>query len=261
MNFENYYKIKNTIWDDCFIFRIIESGNVKVKAKKEEHVLTAGSILLSHFTEKITEIVEFESVIEQKYLILVIRDEYLKKISNDYTFQKMISQLSGKNSIQQNNILKDIPINSKEIIKMLILYEKYQNKDLLIYAKIHELIYLLSNLFTTQNIIKKTDNFLTDVIDIINEEHSNPDLLDILPQKFFINKVDFRRRFKDGIGMGTHEYIKKIRMEKAYDLLLDGNSKVFEISESVGYKSYGYFSKIFYEHFGIFPKDVKKHTP
>ena len=61
--------------------------------------------------------------------------------------------------------------------------------------------------------------------------------------------------------MGTHEYIKKIRMEKAYALLLDGNSKVFEISESVGYKSYGYFSKIFYEHFGIFPKDVKKHTP
>jgi len=53
------------------------------------------------------------------------------------------------------------------------------------------------------------------------------------------------------MGMGFNEYLLRIRMEKAIQLLLHSDKKVYEIAYEVGYKQLDWFYKKFKSYTGI----------
>ena len=63
--------------------------------------------------------------------------------------------------------------------------------------------------------------------------------------------------FKKATGAGITDYITKLKMEEAKDLLLTGNQKIYEISDEVGYDSAFYFSKVFKKYTGMSPKEFR----
>ena len=69
----------------------------------------------------------------------------------------------------------------------------------------------------------------------------------------YINSRYLRKLFKDVTGMTVVEYITNIRMQKAKQLLSEGNIKHSEIAIMTGYKDAGYFSRCFKKHFGMSP--------
>lgn len=68
----------------------------------------------------------------------------------------------------------------------------------------------------------------------------------------------FSQRFKKETGMTVLNYLTDIRMRHAKDLLLNGNYKVYEVAELVGYKTSQYFSKIFSRNVGMMPLEYKE---
>ncbi len=62
------------------------------------------------------------------------------------------------------------------------------------------------------------------------------------------------RRLKALTGCSTQEWIRKIRMERAQQLLLDGKYSISEIGYMVGYSNPSTFRYAFKEEFGITPK-------
>ncbi|QGQ95187.1 response regulator [Paenibacillus psychroresistens] len=56
------------------------------------------------------------------------------------------------------------------------------------------------------------------------------------------------------------DYVIKIRLEKAAELLRNPKLKVYEIADQVGYKSLTYFSRQFREKYGITPGDYRKQS-
>jgi two-component system response regulator YesN len=63
--------------------------------------------------------------------------------------------------------------------------------------------------------------------------------------------------FKKATGTGITDYITKLKIEAAMDLLLTGNQKIYEISDEVGYDSAFYFSKVFKKYTGMSPKEFR----
>lgn len=68
----------------------------------------------------------------------------------------------------------------------------------------------------------------------------------------------FSRYFKKVMGEGFSEYLNKIRVEKAKDLLKEQRITMQETAERVGYSNAAYFTQIFKNLTGMSPKAFQK---
>ncbi len=73
-----------------------------------------------------------------------------------------------------------------------------------------------------------------------------------------MNPAYLSRYFKEKMNMTFGEYDKKLKMERASDLLLTTNLKMYEIAERLGYKSTQHFSRIFKEYAGMTPMEYRQ---
>ena len=89
-------------------------------------------------------------------------------------------------------------------------------------------------------------------------QHYNQDLsLDILSTEVHLTPRYLSALFIKEVGCGINKYIKKVRMEKAKDLLLQTNMKISEIAQQVGYTNLSYFCKSFVDDFEMTPEKFR----
>ena len=70
------------------------------------------------------------------------------------------------------------------------------------------------------------------------------------------------RKLKGLIGISAIEFIRKIKMRKAAEMLASGNFNVSETTWNVGINSMIYFRQCFKDEFGMSPSEYKKkHQP
>lgn len=74
----------------------------------------------------------------------------------------------------------------------------------------------------------------------------------------YLSPAYFSRLFKQHMQENITDYITRVRVEKAKQLLLDGCYKVYEISERVGYRNEKYFFRIFKKYTGQTPFEYGK---
>jgi len=67
------------------------------------------------------------------------------------------------------------------------------------------------------------------------------------------------RLFRKQYGEPIHEYLNRLRMEKALALLDSTNMRIKEIAEKVGFTDPLYFSRCFHQRFGHAPSDVPRN--
>ena len=66
------------------------------------------------------------------------------------------------------------------------------------------------------------------------------------------------RVFRQSTGITFMDYITRVRIRKAIELLADEDLKMYEIAERVGYSSQHYFSSAFKKVLGVSPMEYKK---
>ncbi|MBD2847418.1 response regulator [Paenibacillus sp. IB182496] len=92
-------------------------------------------------------------------------------------------------------------------------------------------------------------------------EHYAEDLnLDGVADQVFLNPVYFSRLFKQEMGINFIDYLTRVRVEKAKELLRSGRYKSYEVSEIVGYRSSKYFTKVFKQATGYTPGAYSRMT-
>ena len=100
--------------------------------------------------------------------------------------------------------------------------------------------------------------FITSVLNYINNNINNPNLsVESLADELFLSRSKLYRKIKFLTGDTATEFIRKIKLEKAKELLNTTDLTVSEISYKVGFSSPSYFTKCFKLHFGKIPKEYR----
>ena len=147
------------------------------------------------------------------------------------------------------------PFNGKLLLSRVEnLIEKKQKTSKIISLntenKRNEYIESLSNL---------DNEFLKKVTDIIikNLDSEKIDVVFIADQ-MNMSHSSFYRKIKALTGMTANEFLRKIKIRNAEELLITGKYTISEVAYSVGMSSMAYFRQCFKEEFGISPSEYLK---
>ena len=106
----------------------------------------------------------------------------------------------------------------------------------------------------------KLDNDFLQKFNSIVEANLSSDKVDVgyIADKLCMSNSTLYRKVKALTGLSTNEYIRKIKMQHAEQLLLEGKYNISEIAFMVGMNSTVYFRQCFKEEFGVVPSDYIK---
>ena len=103
------------------------------------------------------------------------------------------------------------------------------------------------------------------VIDYLQEHFNRPHTLESLGQACGYNPKYLARRFKKETGASPIDYLIRIRLGKACELLRGTSASVGEIAQIVGYDDMFYFNRLFKKNLGCSPgsyrQDAGKQMP
>ena len=104
------------------------------------------------------------------------------------------------------------------------------------------------------------NEFIQKITQII-EDNLKSEKIDVtyLADKLCMSKSTLYRKIKALTGISTNEYVRKIKMQNAEKLMLEGRYTISEIAFRVGMNSPVYFRQCFKEEFGISPSEYLKH--
>jgi AraC family transcriptional regulator len=91
------------------------------------------------------------------------------------------------------------------------------------------------------------------VIQILRENMEEPPALEEIGRRVACSPYYLSRTFSQETGMTIPQYLRRIRMEKAAELLRTGRYNVTEVALEVGYNSLSHFSQAFCQTMGSCP--------
>ena len=77
-----------------------------------------------------------------------------------------------------------------------------------------------------------------------------------------MSRTSLYRKVKGLLGISANEYIRKRRLQRAYQMLQSerfSKNTIAGIAYDCGFSSVSYFRSCFKEEFGILPGEVQKH--
>lgn len=99
-----------------------------------------------------------------------------------------------------------------------------------------------------------------DVLQYIEKNLENDINLNIVAEYFSHTPSYMSSLFKKGVGMGFNEYLTKMRIKKAKDMLINTNIPVNEISKICGYYNPKYFAVTFKKVLGKSPTNFRQDS-
>lgn len=92
----------------------------------------------------------------------------------------------------------------------------------------------------------------------ITENYMKPISLAQISANTYLSPIYVSKVFKEAIGESPINYLIRVRLSKACELLDNSDVSVKEIASQVGYTDAYYFSKLFKKYFGISPMNYRK---
>lgn len=96
------------------------------------------------------------------------------------------------------------------------------------------------------------------MIEYIHEHYAEDLTLGGLADKVYISRNYLSMIFKNITGETFNNYLTRVRIEQARELLMEHNALVYEVAERVGYKNVPYFSTVFKKFTGMNPTELVK---
>jgi DNA-binding response OmpR family regulator/ligand-binding sensor domain-containing protein len=106
--------------------------------------------------------------------------------------------------------------------------------------------------------LSKDDEFLSEFITILKQNISDPNFnVTSMAGSLNVSSTQLYRKIKALTGYSPVEFLKIVKLQKSYELLLERKSSVKEVCYLSGFNNISYFIKCFRAQFGLTPAQVR----
>lgn len=247
---DKLYKVKD-IYNEKFILYLCQKFYYK-----NEFLLDTNKIDIKEKINKF-DFSEFSNLIKMKKFNIAINmiDEYI-----NYAVNLRIDEYNIKNLIK--NLLYNFVISLEPYkIETDELRQKYfEIIDDVAYSydfieKVNEILSELRDIISKN--VNVEEKRIVEILEYINEHYDKPLELSDISKAFNFNYYYLSFYFNNHRKEGFSEYLNRIRIEKACDLLKENKFYVSEISSMVGYSDHSYFCRVFKKNTGYTPSNYR----
>lgn len=249
-------------WHEHLQFYYFVEGEALLECGHSRFEVSPGSIVVInsnelHYLESLSDDLEFYTIrIDPSFLfsnqVDLLQTKYLAPLaSNRISFRNLI-----ENDIE---ILECITKTLQEYNLKKVGYE------LAVKASIYQLIVLLLRGYVCKILSEKAfeekarslKRFNT-VLQFLEDNYDKKISLKELADSANLSECHFCRTFKQITGKTLTDYVNKIRLEKAADILKQTDLSVTEISLKCGFDNISYFNRLFSKYYEISPTKFRK---
>jgi len=185
--------------------------------------------------------------------------EYLDKIAQLSCFTLEDLQIEAMSFLVTiESILKQMGIHDRSLSTFKHSRQGFAISSL---AELSIFIFSLAERVVVSSASGHGENVRTDLHEIRNyiDNHYSQDIqLSFFSGKYCLNKNYISKQFKNEFGFGIYEYLLKVRMEKAKELVSNPDIKIQTIAEILGYNDNNYFSRAFKIYTGLSPSEYRE---
>ena len=120
-------------------------------------------------------------------------------------------------------------------------------------GQLSELVESLAKMINKFILVSKKSSLVAEICDFIIRNVDHGITLSKVSEGLFLTKNHIGDVFKQETGLTVGEYIIMVKVERAKQLIKEGNLKQYEISELLGYNDSEYFAKLFKKNTGLSP--------
>ena len=100
---------------------------------------------------------------------------------------------------------------------------------------------------------KKHGGLVNEAKNFILGSYSRAIKIDDVAAQLFISPSHLSRLFRQELNCTVNDYITRVRVEQAVELMKKPELSVAQVSQAVGFQSQSYFAKVFSKHIGVAP--------
>ncbi|WP_054742325.1 response regulator transcription factor [Cellulosilyticum ruminicola] len=210
--------------------------------------------------------IDAESISKQLYSLIQVGDK--KRLKEEIKNIKVLLIANEMNINRAKGILVNILMKCLDYIRAQ--YAQYNiaipNGEFIIEtiykcADIDEVLkYIDEELVLVCNQIAREapENTMEKILYYIKNNYNKELRLEFLAELFNYNSAYLGKSFKNYTGESFNVYVDKLRIDKAKELLLNKDMRVYQISKEVGYKHIDYFHSKFKKYVGLSPLEYRK---
>lgn len=102
------------------------------------------------------------------------------------------------------------------------------------------------------------ESLLYQIVDILSTSYREPVTLDDLAKKLGVSRYTISRVFSEKLSCGFPEYLNRLRLSEAENLLVNTDRSITEISYCCGFETPRTFNRAFFKKHAITPREFRQ---
>lgn len=251
--------------DRMLMFVMVKQGSVKIvdAFTQTETYVDAGYLAL-FASSKQDMSVTIQKSEKSEVFILFIADFYLKRYLNaqnnesiDFLYATLQKELSLKCINKQ-------PIDALSLYIVEKLLNVFADERMQSIRAEHRVTEFMIHRFSlldhfSEEIDAEVLALASKAKMILLQDFISPPTITVLAHLCATNESTLKKVFKQVYHTTLHAYVQKLRLDEANLLLREEDLTIGEIAKKVGYKHQGYFSKLFFATYGVYPKELMRY--
>ncbi len=246
--------------DRMLMMVVVESGTVDITNHIENvaYTLKENSITIYGSSRQ-----DFSLTVNGEAFILFIADFFLKRYLS-FNANEPIDFLYEK--IQNEIVLEQInqqPIDALSLYLIKKIIDTKEDKHMRSIGCMYRVMEFITHRFSLLDMLDKEIDEEESTIASRAKSHllnsfKEPPTIEALAHLCATNESKLKKVFKKVYKSTIYAYVQRLRLEEANLLLREECMTIGEVAKRVGYKHQGHFSKLFFETYGVYPKDLLK---
>ena len=238
--YKDYYVLKRENYNSFLVMYIID-GKATIFYENKNYIANKGDIVFLNCYK--------EHGYKSEGNLKTVWIHFDGNISKEY-FDMVYEKIGCVISNNENYILKS------QIYEIFNSFKEEKINEITIFSQICN---ILSGLLTPfQSSLNLKYNDIKEIVEYINLHYAENLSIEELAKRVMLSKYHFIRLFKEETSYTPHEYIIKVRVNKAKEMLKSTNISMKEIAFNCGFSTESAFSNCFKKNTGMTAGEFRK---